>query len=123
LLLSGGGRGRLAEAEIMRREALRRGVPETALLVEPNSSDTVGNACECAQLLRRHRLSSVILVSDRTHLLRARLLFRLAGIEVAASAGNRPSSPLWEIGAALREALALPRSLLRAALQLRSRRR
>jgi uncharacterized SAM-binding protein YcdF (DUF218 family) len=120
LLLSGGGRGPLAEAEIMRRAALCRGVPEAALLVEPNSPNTVGNARECAQLLRRHALCSVVLVSDRTHLLRARLLFRLAGIEVAGCAGVRPPSLVWEIGAVLREAAALPRSLLRAASQFHS---
>jgi len=41
LLLSGGGSGPVPEAEIMRRIAIARGVPEAALLVEPGSRDTV----------------------------------------------------------------------------------
>jgi len=52
LLLSGGGTGPVPEAELMRRMALARGVPDTALLVEPNSRDTVENANEAARLLR-----------------------------------------------------------------------
>ena len=37
----------------MRRAAMARGIPETALLVEPYSRDTLGNARETARLLRR----------------------------------------------------------------------
>jgi uncharacterized SAM-binding protein YcdF (DUF218 family) len=114
LLLSGGGRGSLAEADTMRRMALDRGVPAAALLTESSSTDTLGNARECARLLRRHGLSRVILVSDRAHLMRAKLLFRLAGIEVVACAGVRTPSLSSEFGEALRELAALPRSLFRA---------
>jgi uncharacterized SAM-binding protein YcdF (DUF218 family) len=114
LLLSGGGRRAEPEALTMRRAALAAGVPENAVLVEPASRDTLGNARETLRLLRAHRLRSVVLVSDRTHLPRATLLFRLAGIEIAGSSGVRPRSVLLEIAAALRELGALPWSLARA---------
>jgi len=114
LLLSGGGSGPVPEAEIMRRLALARGVPEAALLIEPNSRDTIGNARETAGLLRTHGLRSVVLVSDRAHLPRAALLFRLAGVEVAGRSGVRSPSLTKEIGAAIREMAALPWSLVRA---------
>ena len=116
LLLSGGGRGPVPEAEIMRRLALAGGVPPAALLIEPHSRDTLGNARETARLLRAHRLRSVVLVSDRAHLRRAGLLFRLAGIEIAGRCGVRARSLPGEIGQALREAAALPWSLARAIL-------
>ncbi len=117
LLLSGGGVGPVPEAEIMRRIALARGVPETALLVERGSRNTLENARESARLLRAHGGRSVLLVSDRSHLPRAALLFRLAGLRVAGWAGVRPRSVLWETGAAIRECATLPGSLVRALLR------
>ena len=114
LLLSGGGAGSVPEAEIMRRMALARGVPDAALLVEPGSRDTIENARESARLLRPRGGRVVLLVSDRAHLPRAALLFRLAGLRVAGWAGVPPPSILWEIDADVRECVALPRSLARA---------
>ena len=115
LLLSGGGRGPEPEASIMRRLALAAAVPEAALILEPRSRNTWENACESARLLRPRGLIRVVLVSDRAHLPRAALLFRLAGLEVADRAGIRPGSSLSELGALLRELAALPKSLIRAA--------
>jgi uncharacterized SAM-binding protein YcdF (DUF218 family) len=116
LLLSGGGNGPVPEAEIMRRMALARGVPEAALLVEPRSRDTVENAHESVRLLRSRGARSVVLVSDRVHLLRAALLFRLAGLQVAGRAGVPSPSIRWEIGTTIRECMKLPGSLARAFL-------
>ena len=114
LLLSGGGSGPVPEAEIMQQIALSRGVPERALLVETRSDNTVENAREAARLLRPRGVREVLLVSDRSHLPRAALLFHLAGLRVAGWAGVRPRSMLWEVGAAIRECLAFPGSLARA---------
>jgi uncharacterized SAM-binding protein YcdF (DUF218 family) len=116
LLLSGGGTGPVPEAEAMRRMALARGVPEAALLVEPGSRDTVENAWETARLLRPRGGRSVFLVSDRAHLPRAALLFRLAGLRISGCAGVPPPSLFWEACAAVRECV-LPRSLARAFLR------
>jgi uncharacterized SAM-binding protein YcdF (DUF218 family) len=120
-VLSGGGAGPVPEAEIMRHRALARGLPETALLIEPRSRNTVENARETARLLHARGLRSVLLVSDRVHLPRAALLFRLAGLRVAGRAGVPPPSIQWEIGTAIRELVALPRSLVRAMLHARWR--
>ena len=120
LLLSGGGRHAAPEAEAMRALALAAGIPEAAILVEPRSRDTLGNARECALLLRARGLRRVMLVSDRAHLPRAALLFRLAGLDVVARAGAPPASRLRGVGGRLREAAAFPKSLLRA-LALRRR--
>jgi uncharacterized SAM-binding protein YcdF (DUF218 family) len=114
LLLSGGGAGLVPEADIMQQIALTRGVPERALLVERRSRNTVENAREAAQLLHSHGGHSVLIVSDRSHLPRAALLFRLAGLRVAGSAGVPPQSLPWELAAAIRECAALPGSLFQA---------
>jgi uncharacterized SAM-binding protein YcdF (DUF218 family) len=116
LLLSGGGSGAVPEAEIMRGIALAQGVPQRALLIEAHSQDTLGNARETALLMRAHELQSVVLVSDRAHLPRAALLFRLAGVEIAGRSGVCSPSLPGEIGAAIREMAVLPCSLVRALL-------
>jgi uncharacterized SAM-binding protein YcdF (DUF218 family) len=123
LLLSGGGSGAVPEAEIMRGVALAQGVPQAALLIEAHSRDTLGNARETAKLLRAHGLRSVVLVSDRAHLPRAALLFRLTGVAVAGRAGVRSPSLHAAIGQAIREAVKLPGSLFRALLTERETRR
>jgi uncharacterized SAM-binding protein YcdF (DUF218 family) len=109
------------EAEIMRRMALARGVPDAALLVEPGSRDTVENARESARLLRPRGGRAIFLVSDRAHLPRAALLFRLAGLRIAGCAGVPPPSIRWEIDTVVRECFALPRSLARALRRRRPR--
>ncbi len=123
LLLSGGGSGPEPEAEIMRRIALTGDVSQAALLTEPNSRNTVGNARETALLLRTHGLRTVVLVSDRAHLRRAAPLFRLAGVAVAGRSGLRAPSLPREIVATIREMAALPFSLVRALLTGRESRR
>src|SRR5438477_11435812 len=70
----------------MRRAAIADGVPPTALLIDIVSRDTFENARETARLLSARGLRSVLLVSDRVHLPRAALLFRLAGLRVAGRA-------------------------------------
>lgn len=119
LLLSGGGSGPVPEAEIMRGTALACGVPAAALAIEPNSRDTLENARETARLLHERGWRTVVLVSDSTHLPRAALLFCLAGVEVAGRSGVPAPSLPGEVGAAIREAAALPWSLVRALLPQR----
>jgi uncharacterized SAM-binding protein YcdF (DUF218 family) len=119
LLLSGGGLGTEPEAEVMRRLALASGVPEAALLLEPHSRNTWENAEESARLLRRRGLRRVVLVSDRAHLPRAALLFRLAGLDIGGRLGVPPPSAFWELAAFIRELAALPKSLFRAGRRYR----
>jgi uncharacterized SAM-binding protein YcdF (DUF218 family) len=115
-VLSGGGAGPAAEADIMRDEALGCGVPDTALLIEPGSRSTYENARETARLLGSRGQRSVLLVSDRMHLPRATLLFRMAGLRVVGWAGVPPPSINWEMRVAMHELAALPRGLCHAVL-------
>lgn len=121
LVLSGGGRGPIPEAALMREAAIAHGVPETALLLDPVSRDTFENARETARLLSARGLRSVLLVSDRAHLPRAAVLFRLAGLWVTGRAGVPALSLGRETSTTLREIIALPWSLLRALLLVASR--
>jgi uncharacterized SAM-binding protein YcdF (DUF218 family) len=119
LVLSGGGGGPVPEAQIMRERALGWGVPEAALLIEPASRNTFENARETARLLDMYGLRSVLLVSHRTHLPRAILLFRCVGLKVVGCAAASPPSRTWEICSAFHELAALPASLMRLVLRAR----
>ena len=65
----------VSSAEIMRREALRQGVPESATLIEPASATTEENASEVTKLMVTRRMRSAILVTSPYHQRRAALLF------------------------------------------------
>ena len=120
LLLSGGGSGIEPEAEIMRRMTLAWGVPATVLLVETASRDTLGNARYSAALLLARDWRRIVLVTDHTHLLRAGLLFRLAGLEVVGRFGVRYPSRRAAIWSALHEAAATAWSLVRVIAGIRT---
>lgn len=68
----------VSSAEIMRREALRQGVPESATIIEPASADTEQNATEVAKLMVARKMRSAILVTSPFHQRRAALLFTRA---------------------------------------------
>ena len=89
LVLSGGGRQAVSEAEVMRKIALAEGVPAGALITEPRSQTTVENATETAELMSRRGEKAVILVTDSYHAVRARLLFRIAGLTIVSVQGAR----------------------------------
>lgn len=113
LVLSGGGREIVPEAEVMRELALAAGVPESALMLESRSLTTLENAIETAKLLAPSGRTAVALVTDGYHAMRARLLFRMAGLRVVAVHTARvPLQPRLAMGAA--ECVKLPVNLVRA---------
>lgn len=116
LVLSGGGRQTVPEAEVMRDLARAAGLPESALVLEPRSRSTLENATETAKLLAATGRPAIVLVTDGYHALRARLLFRLAGLHVIAVHEAEVSlRPRLLMAAA--ECVKLPVSLLRAFLR------
>lgn len=116
LVLSGGGRQAVAEAEVMRDLARAAGLPESALMLEPRSRTTLENATETAKLLAADSRPAIVLVTDGYHALRARLLFRLAGLHVVAVHKAEVSlRPRLLMAAA--ECVKLPISLVRALLR------
>jgi uncharacterized SAM-binding protein YcdF (DUF218 family) len=79
-----------SNADVMRGLAVERGVPDAAILEEPQGEDTWGNAVFTRQVLEEHSLQSVILVTSPYHLRRAQVTFDAAyagsGIQVTVHA-------------------------------------
>ena len=82
----GVGRNPPAEALVMRDLLIAAGVPADAIHPEAASTSTEANIAHAAAILRGLSLVRVILVSDRWHLPRARLIARRHGLIVAGGA-------------------------------------
>lgn len=85
LILTGKGRGAVAESECARTLALELGVPRQAILTEARSMTTRGNALESRELIKGGR---VLLVSSPYHGYRAVRLFKPLFGEVAFEASS-----------------------------------
>jgi uncharacterized SAM-binding protein YcdF (DUF218 family) len=68
--------GSHSNADVMRGLALDDGVPDAAILVDPNGDDTYGNAVNVRDVMISNGLHSAILVTSPYHLQRAVLTFR-----------------------------------------------
>jgi uncharacterized SAM-binding protein YcdF (DUF218 family) len=76
---------RTTEAATARAFAMSRGVPASAILEEDRGRTTLESLDGVAALLRDHRLTSAVFVSDRTHMLRVLRIASDRGIAAFAS--------------------------------------
>jgi len=87
----------VSSAELMKRDAIRLGVPADAILVEPASATTEENARLVARLMDRAGLHTAILVTSPYHQRRAALLFSRAFAPAGLGLRNYPArDPRWD---------------------------
>ena len=87
----------VSSGELMKREAVRLGVPAGAILVEPLSATTEENATRTAALMTERGLHTAILVTSPYHQRRASLLFSRAFEPFGLSFRNHPANdPTWD---------------------------
>jgi uncharacterized SAM-binding protein YcdF (DUF218 family) len=76
LIMTGGSKSeRFVDARVMARTAEAQGIPETAILVEPEARDTIENACYSERMMKAHGWRSAEVVSSAYHLPRAGMIF------------------------------------------------
>jgi len=80
------------EAELMKRRALKLGVPAERVLVETAALTTRENATGCAAILRANEMRRALVVTQPFHRARSVAAFRQVGIE--AEALEYPSMPV-----------------------------
>ncbi|EBA10449.1 YdcF family protein [Sagittula stellata] len=98
LLATGGALwGGPSEAEVIARLCAEAGVPETALVLEEAARNTRENIALSLPLLARMEARRVVIVTDRAHAPRARLVARRHGLEAAVSC---PVPAPWSLGRA-----------------------
>lgn len=96
LILSGGpAHNRFVEARVMAQAAHAQGIPESAIVVEPEATNTIQNACFTTRIMNEHGWHSAEVVSSAAHLPRVGLVFSQVPLQWHAHAG--PSlSPISE---------------------------
>lgn len=93
MILSGGAaHNQYVEAQVMARVAHAKGIPEEAIFVEPESRDTIQNACYSARIMKAHGWRSAEVISNSLHLPRAGMIFDRLGLEWRTHAA-RPVRP------------------------------
>ena len=93
LVVTGGSQpgDRTTEAAVGRLYALQAGVPDAAILVEAESRNTLESLAAVAAMLEVSGATTVVLVSDRTHMLRSLKLATDLGLSPRSSPA--PDSP------------------------------
>lgn len=81
-----------SEAETSARYARRRGVPKAAIILEDESRSTTEQMHAVARIAKARRMTSVVLVSDRFHMLR--LLLTAWKLDLKAYGSPTRSSPI-----------------------------
>ena len=115
LILTGGAaQNRFVEAKVMMRTAEAEGIPESAIFIEPNSMNTIENACFSVRIMKAHRWRSAEVVSSDYHLPRAAMIFNRQPLEWRTHPAPplEPRSPLWAAAKNLVETLKTVRYLI-----------
>lgn len=81
----GGAGARFSESQVARRYALKQKIPSKDILIETRSRTTRQNLVEAKQVMLKHDMHKVIVVSDPLHMARALRLSRELGIDALAS--------------------------------------
>jgi uncharacterized SAM-binding protein YcdF (DUF218 family) len=96
------------EADACREMLQAAGLPADAILTEERSRSTEENAIYSKQILDERQLTRVVLVSDSYHMLRARWIFSLKGLQTFASPvpAERMRDARYYLSSLLREFIA-----------------
>ena len=82
MILTGGVDGRsFREAVVMARVAQSKGVPASAIFVEPEADDTIQNACYSARIMKAHGWRTAEVIANASQLQRAGIVFSHLPIE------------------------------------------
>lgn len=76
IVFSGGLIGwNITDAEVMKSQAIKSGIPEKAIIIEKDSQSTEENARFVLPILKKAKIKSIILVSSPYHTRRAGMIF------------------------------------------------
>jgi uncharacterized SAM-binding protein YcdF (DUF218 family) len=76
-------KNQFVEAKVMARSAHALGIPDSAILIEPQARNTIENACYAVRMMQAHDWHSAEVISGEDHLPRAALIFSHLPIQFA----------------------------------------
>jgi uncharacterized SAM-binding protein YcdF (DUF218 family) len=102
LILSGAAaHNQFVEARVMAATAHAQGIPESAIFEEPQSLDTIQNACYAERIMKAHGWRSAEVVSSASHLPRAGIIFSEYPLEwrthAAPPLAPKPAAYPWAV--------------------------
>ena len=115
LILTGGAaHNKFVEAQVMARSARAQGIPESAITLEPNATDTLQNACYSGRIMQAHDWRSAEIVTSAANAPRAALIFNALPLKWAIHAAPTlaPESSAYETLASTVELLKTARYLV-----------
>jgi uncharacterized SAM-binding protein YcdF (DUF218 family) len=117
LILTGGRtRANFVEAQVMARVAEADGIPQSALVLEPEAMNTIQNACFSERIMKRRGWSSAEIVSNAYQLPRAAMIFGKLPIQWRTHIAPtlEPEAPLYTAWMSGKETLKTVRYLIYA---------
>jgi len=110
-----------SEAAVGRKYAMRRGVPDTAILLENEGRTTRESLAAVSAIMRARQMRTAILVSDPFHMLRLRILSTQYGVQAYTSPTQ--TSPIsantgQAVGYVLSESIKVPMMIVAHAFSL-----
>ena len=98
VIFSSGYQFAFREAEVMKDLAIANGLPESAIHLETQASNTFENVSFVDAILKREQWQSVLLVSSPYHMRRALLTWSRVAPEIAVTATPVPTSQFYTHG-------------------------
>jgi uncharacterized SAM-binding protein YcdF (DUF218 family) len=92
IMTGGAAHNRYFESDVMAHLAERHGVPESAILEDKQSKNTIQNAFYAVRIMRAHEWHSAEIISSASHLPRASLIFSHYPIQWVMHAAPWPRS-------------------------------
>lgn len=92
ITLGGPGGDQYTEGSVGREYLMSKGVPETAIIAETESSNTEESARRIAVIARTNGLRRLVVVSDDTHMFRIHAICAAEGLDVLTSPRPRPAA-------------------------------
>ncbi|MCK5044335.1 YdcF family protein [Candidatus Parcubacteria bacterium] len=79
------GKSLLSEAEVMKKELIKLGVPKKCVIMEPNATNTIENIAFVANIVDELGLDDLIHITNRVHMSQVKELCMLIGLEKISS--------------------------------------
>lgn len=108
ILTGGGSPGEMTEAEVSKKELLKKGVVERNIFIENKSSSTLEQISFLnSNLYKRNNWKEIVIISDNFHLLRTKQICKFFGINAYTVASDTPLSTESTFNFCIKESFAV----------------
>lgn len=108
VLTGGGSPGEMTEADVSKKELLKKGVQERDILIENKSNSTLEQISYLSNnLYKKNNWKEVVIISDNFHLLRTEQICKFFGINAYTVASETPLSTESNFNYSIRETFAV----------------